>query len=343
MGAMGSGLRFAILRCQKTPAAKLRIANRRPDPNPNTNPNRGEMSEFVGIKSLFDLVFTEDLSGQLKREALLVDKIAILDFEVVLRDKGSFAEDRDELLWLYEQGVVFKPPDVLRMPYPILDPLFDDIVHYLVHENISLKELERRGKRQRQKYKFVERGMLSSQMQTRLTSIYLREKEEVDNCALFSRQGHPELLKFRSAPRRDASAIVLNALPVPNATTPWEHIAEYRIDPDSHSKFLALRNWINDLSRTDLQPLEIEQKLEYLIDQYRKQMALHKIKTHKGPVETIVVSSTELLENIVKLKWSKVAKKLFSFRQRKIALLETELAAPGREVAYIVDARERFS
>jgi hypothetical protein len=99
---------------------------------------------------------------------------------------------------------------------------------------------------------------------------------------------------------------------------------------------------MSDLSRTDLTPVEIQQKLEYLMDQYQKHMALHKMKTRKGVLETVVVSSAELVENIAKLKLSEVAKKLFSFRERRLSLLETELTAPGREVAYIVDARERF-
>lgn len=36
--------------------------------------------------------------------------------------------------------------------------------------------------------------------------------------------------------------ITLNALPVPDETVPWEQIFEYRSDPDSRSKFLALRH-----------------------------------------------------------------------------------------------------
>jgi hypothetical protein len=38
-----------------------------------------------------------------------------------------------------------------------------------------------------------------------------------------------------------------------------------------------------------------------------------------------------------------MAKNLFAFRERRIALLEGELTAPGSEVAYIVKANERFS
>jgi hypothetical protein len=46
---------------------------------------------------------------------------------------------------------------------------------------------------------------------------------------------------------------------------------------------------------------------------------------------------------MVKLKLSKAAKKLFSFRERRIDLSETKLNATARELAYVIGAKERFS
>src|SRR5215212_5826679 len=221
------------------------------------------MAEFVGIKNLFDLFFTDSISARFKREALLVDRIGIIDLDVLLKTRQILKNDFDEVAWLYEKGIIFKPPDILRMPHPILNPFFDDVAHMLVHENIELKQLERRSRRQRKKQFFIERGMMSEEMRTRVTSIYLREKEGVDNCSLFTHHGPKDYLKFRFAEPRDTPAIVLKTLPVPSAKTSWEQITEFRSDPDSRSKFLALRNWMNDLSRTDLSPAEVEQKLEY--------------------------------------------------------------------------------
>jgi hypothetical protein len=45
---------------------------------------------------------------------------------------------------------------------------------------------------------------------------------------------------------------------------------------------------------------------------------------------------------LVKFQWSKIAKKLFEVRHKQIELMKVEITAPGREVAYIVKARERF-
>jgi hypothetical protein len=50
----------------------------------------------------------------------------------------------------------------------------------------------------------------------------------------------------------------------------------------------------------------------------------------------------EIAESLVKSQWSKIAKKLFEVSHKQIDLMKAEMTAPGREVAYIVKARERF-
>jgi hypothetical protein len=144
------------------------------------------------------------------------------------------------------------------------------------------------------------------------------------------------------AEKANVIQIVVNALPIPDDKTSWEQILEFRSDPDSFSKFLALRNWINEVARNQLTPLEVKQKLEYLMDQHRQHMKLHRMKTNAGALETAVVSAAEVVEDLVKIKWGKIAKGLFTFRQRKIALLEGELKSPGSEVAYIIKAQEAY-
>ena len=61
-----------------------------------------------------------------------------------------------------------------------------------------------------------------------------------------------------------------------------------------------------------------------------------------GVIETLVCTTAEIAESLVKFQWSKIAKKLFEVRHKQIELMKVEMAAPGREVAYIVKARERF-
>jgi hypothetical protein len=44
----------------------------------------------------------------------------------------------------------------------------------------------------------------------------------------------------------------------------------------------------------------------------------------------------------VKFNWSKIANGALQVQKRKIELMEAEMRAPGRECAYVFDARKRF-
>jgi hypothetical protein len=69
-------------------------------------------------------------------------------------------------------------------------------------------------------------------------------------------------------------------------------------------------------------------------------LALQDMKIRKGTFETIVTVAAEVVEDLVKIKWGKLASLLFVLKNRKIALLEAERSAPGREIAYVVQARK---
>jgi hypothetical protein len=153
----------------------------------------------------------------------------------------------------------------------------------------------------------------------------------------------PPAAQKHHAGKTDVLQIVVDNLPTPNESTPWEQIIEYRSDPDSRSRFLALRHWMSEVARAQLTPAEVEEKLVYLVDQYQKHMKLHRMKTNVCTFETIVTTGAEVLGDLVSFKWGKAAQALFSLKKRQVALLEGELTAPGNEVAYIVKAREAFS
>ncbi len=71
-------------------------------------------------------------------------------------------------------------------------------------------------------------------------------------------------------------------------------------------------------------------------------MTIHHLKASTSFVDVFVISPLEIIENLVKFNWSKIAKGLLSVQKRKIELLEAEMKAPGKECAYMFDARKRF-
>jgi hypothetical protein len=55
-----------------------------------------------------------------------------------------------------------------------------------------------------------------------------------------------------------------------------------------------------------------------------------------------VTAPLDVIERLVKFKWGDLARRHFSIERRSIELMEAESKLEGREVAYIVKARERF-
>jgi hypothetical protein len=90
-----------------------------------------------------------------------------------------------------------------------------------------------------------------------MMSVQLRLLDQVDAYPVWA----PELA---AKGKSDAIKIVLRSLPLPDEKTPWEQILEYRNDPDSRQKFFALRNWMSDVARSNLTPIEIGEKFNFL-------------------------------------------------------------------------------
>lgn len=297
------------------------------------------MPEFIGT------LFWEEFLAQpsVRREALLFDSIAVGGL-------NSFKEKFNrEQIWLAEQGIINEPEiqytdGKKRSFFEYWDDSDVDSVGTWRKEDRDLMEHLRARPfdlpGELNSFQLMQRWVAFSG--ARSYAAKLRHWNGLDACSISTCLSFPHLPKTTPESEPNVFHVVLNTLPMPDDTVSWEEVLEYRSDPDSYSKFLALRNWIKDVSKNKLTPIEIEQKLEYLMDQYDRHMKVHKMKTTAGTLETIVVSTAEILEDLVKFKWGKMAKSLFSFRQRKVALLEGELKAPGSEIAYIVKSKEAF-
>jgi hypothetical protein len=117
---------------------------------------------------------------------------------------------------------------------------------------------------------------------------------------------------------------------------------EYRGDADSRTRFLRLKHWINEAVAQKRPARQLHDEIQTLLAEYEDHMKLHRLKIRTGAVETFVTTSAEVLEGLVRVKWSDAARALFSFRRRRIQLLEAERHAPGRHLAYLADVRSRF-
>lgn len=150
-----------------------------------------------------------------------------------------------------------------------------------------------------------------------------------------------ELLGVDTSPGK-VVRIVLKDMPAPSDTTSLEEILEFRQDPESAKKMFALRRWIKTMMSRDLPLTEISEELEWLEHQYEEHMRFHHMKINKGVLQIVVTAAGEVTEDLLKLRFGKLSKALFSVSQKKIELMEAEMNAPGREIAYVVNARKRF-
>jgi hypothetical protein len=320
------------------------------------------MSEMVGVESWIGVFGTP---SPIKREALMFRRLAVPLLGMFLRNfehsRHIQEESLNELEWLLGSGIIYEPQDRLseevlhsnpedrqdsELEFQILDRMSSfkeqgklvSLLGTIKHASLGLPIY---GQAETELLEFVSSIVAFTDIRSRLAAIQLRELEKVDAYPIL-RSGMNLSLEA-PAQKTEVVQIVLNALPIPDDTTSWEQIIEYRSDPDSYNKFLDLRDWMNEVARADLTAIEIEQKLEHLLIQYQRHMASHKMKVNKGTLETVIVSTAELAEDLVKLKWGKIAKGLFALKHRRIALISGELTSPGSQVAYIIKATETFS
>ena len=138
----------------------------------------------------------------------------------------------------------------------------------------------------------------------------------------------------------DIVNLILRKTPIIDNIVSWEEIIDFRANKDLNVSRLGIINWISEMGNSNLTVYEIEQKLDYLLAQYEESLRKAKIKYNVGSTELVVTTSLMVLENIVKLNWSKAAKSLFELKRQSVDLLIGETLFPGREVAYLSKVRE---
>jgi hypothetical protein len=132
-----------------------------------------------------------------------------------------------------------------------------------------------------------------------------------------------------------AISVVLKRFPIINLDTNIKKIIDFKSDPDTKIKLSRLRNWVTEISKSDMSIKEMEEKLDYLLLEYSYHMKLHRIEFDLGKIETILTTSLAFIENLTKLKLSEASKVIFDLTKTEIRLLKAENSAPGKEVAFI--------
>lgn len=189
------------------------------------------------------------------------------------------------------------------------------------------------------KKEYFQHFFLTQVLSIRLDTIHLRKLDD------FS-EYYPLLRSYDTLKSDDKKSKViqflLNNIPEPDYDTWWNHIIKFRTDEEIRNKYLALKNWINKISNSNLKLSEIREEYDFLYSEYLKHFKLHKMKFNYSTLEVIVNSTANFLENIASGNYVSSIKDLFQFNIKNANLLQEEAKLPGKEVAYIYHSNEKF-
>lgn len=293
--------------------------------------------------------------GSLKQAALLFDRVTVFELGSRLwgleragrRGDAAAAHLVVETEWLRDQGVLCDP-----------DPAFSkgmgevvELVQGLIAQGLPRDE-EALARMAPSVPLDVIRQLLLREapsydglfgIWSRMYALEYRRQTGEDAVSLLAGQG--SAAPRGSGPRDQVASVVLKVLPVPDELTPWQEILDFRADPEARGRYNALRRWMGRMSSDAgaRETHEVEEELLELLHEYEAQMRLHRMKVSTGVAETILTASGELLDGLLRFRWSRAATALFAVRRRRIELLEAERTSTGRELAYIIDSRKAFA
>jgi hypothetical protein len=139
---------------------------------------------------------------------------------------------------------------------------------------------------------------------------------------------------------QDVLHISFDYFPVPDDTWAWPDILAFKADLED--KEWDFRHFLTSLASKPQSETQVREQIEYSLRQYEKAMEQIARKSSHTVLEVFVITSLEILEDIVKFKWSDILKGGVAATKRRAEILEAEAGAPGRECAYVFDARKRF-
>lgn len=140
----------------------------------------------------------------------------------------------------------------------------------------------------------------------------------------------------------DIVNIILKNIPAPSDSTPWEKILDFKNDNDAKEKLNGLRHWSNSIASENISTKEANEKLQWLLYEHTRHMEYHKMQTQMGALKFTFILGAEILENITKLQFGELTKRMLSAKSIKTTLLHAELNAPHREISYLYLSRNKF-
>lgn len=157
---------------------------------------------------------------------------------------------------------------------------------------------------------------------------------------ILERESFPAL----AGERNDAVLqVVIENFPVPAGDVSLEDIVEFKRDKKVQDQLQLLRRWIRKtLGKEKATPAAIGEEIADNVTDFKASMDVAQMRYKTERMYTLMTFPLATIERIIKLQFSQIFDPVFSIRKAKITLLEAEMKAPGRELAFLNAAIEKF-
>lgn len=277
-----------------------------------------------------------------KLDLLFFDEIRV--FPEAVKDPVS-PEIQANLRYLEQEGFISILPDFS----------IEELWEYTKEQGIKIKSLKKWSSVQLDAVsdnntlilaeKLVRNFALAGYTSLQLWSLILNLADDIHAVPVSNRIPNlfPDLKGVIKSKKHHVLEIILKELPMPTEDVAFEQILDFRKDEDSRNKLKSLRHWwTNTLRKGELSPNEIGEELEFSLHKYEERMKVMKMKYQKSVFRILLTIPFDLIENLIKLKFSSAFNALFTFQDLRLKFIIEELSAPGRELAYISKAKDIF-
>jgi hypothetical protein len=283
-------------------------------------------------------IYLDPIGGlhQLKRDLLLYDRLGMLNLHSLLGglkeyNKYPFYRDAlNEVEYLIQNN---KFVDLKTLVKPG-DVLMDENDLELSNITMELKKEMDETSNKKDEKKHFELFWKHDELNTRLWCNIANATNEAIHAVPALRD--TSTFELPKTTKEKAYTIVYNLIPTPVDNTPWEKIFDFNEDTESKRKLLGLRNWINELP-SDIKQTELEDKINYLLQEYEASLKRHKISYRLSTFKTIVNAIPTALSEIVRLRFNKAVDAFFVIAEQEVNFTKYKEREelPGHELAFI--------
>jgi hypothetical protein len=289
--------------------------------------------------------------SSLKQYILLFDNIGILNLKTALEEfqKNNSDENYLDAKWLQDLDIIF---DISSSKYALTEDdkrVIENDPQYALNLNIQEICTDLISSISNPHFPSVYpplkagisifKSFLSYNLRRKIHKIEITDRATVIPILPFEFFN----FDFPGTSKSAVISVVIDQLPIPDNNIPWEQIIDYRNDSKNQEALVALRKWINKISIGSFSATEIEEELEWLMNQFNRNMRLARMKANNACLETIIKAPLEIIEELPKFKFSKILDPLFALQKRRISLMESEMNSQGNEIAYIIKTKKAFT